>query len=87
MIQVSWKCASAYFQEAMDKLAWVKKKHQRMRVTEEEYKAFCSSLLVTLKCSNKLSPDQTKVLHRIEKQLCDLQKFMTAEEKRGCTIV
>lgn len=71
----------------MEKLGWVRKKHHRMRVADSEIKAFCTSLLVTLKCSNKLSPSQAKVLQRIEKQVSELQKFMcTAEEKTGCNI-
>lgn len=73
------------FTEAVDKLEWVRKKHYRMRVSEAEIKAFCSSLLVTLKCSNKLSPSQSKVLQRIEKQVDDLQKFMCSDaDKKGC---
>lgn len=59
-----------------------------MKVKPEEIRGFCQSLLVTVKCSNKLSSSQQKVAARIEKMIAELQKYMLNEdgEKGGCTL-
>lgn len=60
--------------------------HQRMNIQPEEIKAFCNSLVITIKTS-KFSRVQEETMDKMEKTIHDLCHFMCTNKDKRCEIM
>lgn len=74
-----------------DKVSQLRKRHDKMKISEEEYTAFSSALIVSLKWAVNIekTPKKLELLGKTVEKIKQLEAYMNSEKEmtKECLIV